>query len=111
MNANNSYIFPLYQKIKNPPAMQETWLRSLGQGISSGEGNCNPLQVLAWEIPRTEELVGYSQWGCKESDTTEQLTHDIHAELPFLQPRVTASENQLIQLSHPPKSPLPSTRC
>ena len=23
-------------------------------------------------------LAGYSPWGCKESDTTEQLTHNIH---------------------------------
>jgi len=27
--------------------------------------------VLAWRIPKAEELVGYSQWSCKESDTTE----------------------------------------
>ena len=36
--------------------------------------------ILAWRIPRTEEsLVGYSPWGCKESDTTEQLslTHSL----------------------------------
>ena len=26
--------------------------------------------ILAWEIPWTEELTGYSPWGCKESDTT-----------------------------------------
>ena len=29
--------------------------------------------TLAWEIPWTEELVGYSPWGCKELDVTEQL--------------------------------------
>ena len=27
--------------------------------------------VLAWRVPRTEEAVGYSPWGCKESDRTE----------------------------------------
>ena len=30
--------------------------------------------ILAWRIPWTEEpvvLVGYSPWGCRESDTTE----------------------------------------
>ena len=26
--------------------------------------------ILAWEIPWTEEPVGYSPWGCKESDMT-----------------------------------------
>ena len=33
--------------------------------------------ILAWRIPRTESLVGYSSWGRKESDTTVWLTH-IH---------------------------------
>ena len=31
--------------------------------------------ILAWVIPWTESLVGTSPWGCKESDTTEQLTY------------------------------------
>ena len=30
--------------------------------------------IFAWETPWTEEPAGYSPWGCKESDTTEQLT-------------------------------------
>ena len=30
--------------------------------------------ILAWRIPWTKELVGYSPWGHKELDTTEQLT-------------------------------------
>ena len=29
--------------------------------------------ILAWRIPWTEEPGGYSPWGRKESDTTEQL--------------------------------------
>ena len=31
--------------------------------------------TLAWRIPCTEESGGYSPWGHKESDTTEQLHH------------------------------------
>ena len=27
--------------------------------------------ILAWRIPGQRSLVGYSPWGCKESDTTE----------------------------------------
>ena len=30
--------------------------------------------ILAWRIPWTEELAGYSLWSHKESDMTEQLT-------------------------------------
>ena len=30
--------------------------------------------ILAWRIPWTESLVGYSLWGHKELDRTERLT-------------------------------------
>ena len=30
--------------------------------------------ILAWRIPWTKELGGYSPCGCKESDVTEKLT-------------------------------------
>ena len=26
--------------------------------------------ILAWEIPLTENVAGYSPWGCKESEMT-----------------------------------------
>ena len=31
--------------------------------------------ILAWRIPWAEEPGGYSPWGCRELDMTEQLTH------------------------------------
>ena len=38
--------------------------------------------TLAWKIPWTEEPDRlYSPWGCKESDTTEQLHVDFHQQL------------------------------
>ena len=37
--------------------------------------------ILAWVIPWTEEPGGYSQWHCKESDTTDQLS--THAKILF----------------------------
>ena len=40
-----------------------------GSGRSPGVGNGNPLHY-----PSLESLVGYSPWGHKESDMTEQLT-------------------------------------
>ena len=37
-----------------------------------GEGNGNPLQYSCMETPMDQRsLVGYSPWGCKESDMTE----------------------------------------
>ena len=38
-------------------------------------------QILAWEIPWTEEPAGlYSPWGCKESDMTEHAHTHTHAQ-------------------------------
>jgi len=46
-----------------------------GLGKSPGEGYGNPLfSYLALRIAWTEEPCGYSPWGRKESDMTEQLS-------------------------------------
>ena len=45
-----------------------------GLGRSSGEGNGNPLQVpLPGKSHGQRSLVGYSPWGCKESDKSERF--------------------------------------
>ena len=45
-----------------------------GSGRSPGEGNGTPLQYsLPGKSHGWRSLVGYSPWGRKESDTTEQL--------------------------------------
>ena len=62
------------QRVKNLSALQEKQVQSLDQEDLPGEGNSNPLQFLAWEIPRTEEFGGYNPRGRKELDTTEPLT-------------------------------------
>ena len=38
-----------------------------GSGRSLEKEMTTHSSILAWEIPWTEELVGYSPWGCKES--------------------------------------------
>ena len=48
--------------------------RDSGSLLGSGrlpEGEATNSSILAWKIPWTEELVGYSLWGCKETDMTE----------------------------------------
>ena len=42
-----------------------------GLGRSPGGGNGSWLQYLAWEIPWTEGLEGYSSCSCTESDRTQ----------------------------------------
>ena len=44
-----SWASLVVQLVKNPPAMQKTWVRSLGWKDSPGEGNGYPLQYSALE--------------------------------------------------------------
>ena len=39
------------QTVKNPPAMRETWVRSLGWKVPLEEGMATHSSVLAWRIP------------------------------------------------------------
>ena len=41
--------------VKNLPAMQETWFRSLGQEDPLEKGMATHPNILAWRIPWTEE--------------------------------------------------------
>ena len=49
-------------------------VQPLGQEHPLEEGMATHSSILAWRIPWTEESVGYSPWGHKESDMTEKLT-------------------------------------
>ena len=51
--------------------MQETPVQFLGQEDPLEKGKATCSSILARRIPWT---VAYSQWSCKESDTTEQLS-------------------------------------
>ena len=57
--------------VKNPPAMWETWVQSLGWRDPLEEGMAAHSSVLAWRIPWTEEPGGLQSIGHKELDTTE----------------------------------------
>ena len=50
------------QLVKNPPAMQETWVLSLGWEDPLEMGKATHSSILAWRIP----------WGHKELDMTER---------------------------------------
>ena len=42
-------------KKKNPPAMRETWVQSLGWEDALEKGTAVPSSILVWIIPWTEE--------------------------------------------------------
>ena len=52
------------QTVKNPPAMQDTWVRSLGWEDLLEEGMATHSSILAWRIAMESSLAGYSRWGC-----------------------------------------------
>ena len=56
--------------VKNLPAMQETWVWSLGQADPLEKEMATHSSNLAWEIPWTEELEGLQSMGLQESDMT-----------------------------------------
>ena len=51
------------QMVKNLPAMQETWVQSLGLEDPLEKGMVTHSSTLAWGIPRTEKPVGLQSVG------------------------------------------------
>ena len=58
--------------------MRETWVQSLGREDLLQKEMATHSSILAWKIPWTESLVGYSPQGHKELDMTEQLHFHFH---------------------------------
>ena len=67
------------QLVKNPPAMQETWVQSLGLEDPLEKAMATHCSILAWRIP----------WGRKELDATNTITslsiriHDLSHSVPL----------------------------
>ena len=58
------------QKVHNPPAMQEAWVRSLGWGDPLEKGIATPCSTLAWRTPWTKEPGGLQSMG------VQRVRHD-----------------------------------
>ena len=56
------------QLVKNLPAMQKTWVQFLSQEDPLEKRMATHSTILAWDIPWTESLLGYSLW-CHKSQT------------------------------------------
>ena len=55
-----SLVAPL---VKNPPAMQETWVQSLGWEDTLEKGKANLSSILTWRIPWTVQSMGSQRVG------------------------------------------------
>ena len=58
------------QLVKNPPAMLETWVPSLGWEDPMEEGMATHSIILAWRIPRTQKAGGL------QSIESQRVGHD-----------------------------------
>ena len=62
--------FWVAQTVKNLPAMQETWVQSLGGEDTLEKGMATHSRILAWTIPWTEEPGGLQSVGL------QRIRHD-----------------------------------
>ena len=60
----------MVQLVKNPPAMQETQVQSLGWEDPLERGMATHSSILAWRIPGTEEPGGLQSMG------SQKVRHD-----------------------------------
>ena len=58
------------QTVRNLPAMQKTWVQSLGQEDPLEKGMATHSSILTWEIPWTEEPGGLQPTG------SQRVGHD-----------------------------------
>ena len=76
MNSKDRVIYTVFraslvaQLVKNPPAVQESWVRSLGWEDPLEKGMATHSSILAWRIP--------CSWGHKESDTVSDFHFHFH---------------------------------
>ena len=61
---------PVAQMVKELPAMQEIQVQSLDQDDPVEKEMATQSNVLAWEIPWTEESGGLQSMGSQDLDTT-----------------------------------------
>ena len=73
-HSHTIYDFP-DGSVKCLPAMQETWVQSLGREDLLEKEMATHFSILAWKSHGIRNPVGYSPGGSKESDRTRRLTH------------------------------------
>ena len=57
------------QTVKNPPAVWETWVQSLGREVPLEEGMATHSSILAWRIPKDRGAEQAAVHGVSKSQT------------------------------------------
>ena len=60
------YYIPIAQVVKHLPAVQETWIWSLGQEDPLEKGMATHSSIIAWKIPWTEDPGGLQSVGSQK---------------------------------------------
>ena len=71
------------QMIRNLPAVQETWVQSLGRKDPLQKEMAARSSLLAWEIPCVRSLVDYSPQGCRVGHNLATKTQQIERTEPL----------------------------
>ena len=79
------------EAVKNPPAMQKTWVRSLGWKDPLEKGTATHSNILAWRIPWTEEPGGLQSMG------SQRVGHNRALSIHFL--KLNRSQNVTVSWS------------
>ena len=79
-----SWASLVVQLVKNPPAMQETWVRSLGWKDPLREEMATHSSILAWKIPWTEKPGKLQSYGVTKSWTWLSDFHFIFTAIAVL---------------------------
>ena len=69
-NRGTEFLTLVAQRLKRLPAMQETWVQSLGQEDPVEKKMATHSSILAWRIPWTEEPGGLQSMG------SQRVRHD-----------------------------------
>ena len=89
---NKHYIFQITrvslvaQMVKNPPAIRETWVRSLSWEDPLAEGMATYSSILVWGIPMDRGAWQATVYGAAELDMTERLNTHVSYLNRFLSP-------------------------
>ena len=93
------------QAVRNLPALQETWIRSLGQEDPLEKEMATHSGILAAESHGQRSLVGCSPWGCRESDATEHACMCV-AQKPSFTEQPASQPSHRETVSPPERVPL-----
>ena len=87
--------------VKNPPAMQETWVGSLGWEDTLEKGMATHSSILAWRILWTEEQADKTQWAEHRAGPPPGVPVSVGQDGGLETYILTSSEELLLLEDHP----------